>query len=71
VAKAVDHEHRLGLTEQLTRGPHSVEALAEWVGCSLDNAFPHMRQFRRTAVAARVPKHARSNRIVAAGATQR
>ena len=34
VAKALGHEHRVELIEQLAQGPRSVEALAERVGLS-------------------------------------
>jgi ArsR family transcriptional regulator len=47
VAKALGHEHRVELVEQLAQGPRSVEALAERVGLSLANASQHLQQLRR------------------------
>jgi rhodanese-related sulfurtransferase/DNA-binding transcriptional ArsR family regulator len=50
VAKAVGHEHRVELIEQLAQGPLSVEALAERVGLSLANASQHLQQLRRAGL---------------------
>jgi rhodanese-related sulfurtransferase/DNA-binding transcriptional ArsR family regulator len=50
VAKALGHEHRLELIEQLAQGPRSVEALAERVGLSLANASQHLQQLRRAGL---------------------
>jgi rhodanese-related sulfurtransferase/DNA-binding HxlR family transcriptional regulator len=50
VAKAVGHEHRVELIEQLAQGPRSVEALAERVGLSLANASQHLQQLRRAGL---------------------
>jgi rhodanese-related sulfurtransferase/DNA-binding HxlR family transcriptional regulator len=50
VAKAVGHEHRLALIEQLAQGPRSVEALAERVGVSVANASQHLQQLRRAGL---------------------
>src|ERR1700759_322360 len=47
VAKALGHEHRIELIEQLAQGPRSVEALAERVGLSVANASQHLQQLRR------------------------
>jgi DNA-binding transcriptional ArsR family regulator len=50
VAKALGHEHRVELVEQLAQGPRSVEALAERVGLSLANASQHLQQLRRVGL---------------------
>ena len=50
VAKALGHEHRVELIEQLAQGPRSVEALAERVGLSLANASQHLQQLRRVGL---------------------
>jgi ArsR family transcriptional regulator len=50
VAKALGHEHRVELIEQLAQGPRSVEALADRVGLSLANASQHLQQLRRAGV---------------------
>ena len=50
VAKALAHEHRVELIEQLAQGPRSVEALAERVGLSLANASQHLQQLRRSGL---------------------
>jgi ArsR family transcriptional regulator len=50
VAKALGHEHRVELIEQLAQGPRSVEALAERVGLSLANASQHLQQLRRAGL---------------------
>ncbi len=50
VAKALAHEHRVELIEQLAQGPRSVEALAERVGLSLANASQHLQQLRQTGL---------------------
>ena len=47
VAKALGHEHRVELIEQLAQGPRSVEALAERVGLTVANASQHLQQLRR------------------------
>ncbi len=47
VAKALGHEHRVELIEQLAQGPRSVEALAARVGLSAANASQHLQQLRR------------------------
>ena len=46
VAKALAHEHRVELIEQLAQGPRNVEALAERVGLSLANASQHLAVLR-------------------------
>jgi rhodanese-related sulfurtransferase/DNA-binding transcriptional ArsR family regulator len=46
VAKALAHEHRVELIEQLAQGPRNVEALAERAGLSLANASQHLQQLR-------------------------
>jgi rhodanese-related sulfurtransferase/DNA-binding HxlR family transcriptional regulator len=53
VAKAVGHEHRVELIEQLAQGPRNVEALAERVGLSLANASQHLQQLRRAGLVSR------------------
>jgi rhodanese-related sulfurtransferase/DNA-binding HxlR family transcriptional regulator len=50
VAKALSHEHRVELIEQLAQGQRSVEALAEKVGLSLANASQHLQQLRRAGL---------------------
>ena len=50
VAKALGHEHRVELIEQLAQGPRSVEALAERVGLSFANASQHLQQLRRAGL---------------------
>jgi rhodanese-related sulfurtransferase/DNA-binding transcriptional ArsR family regulator len=50
VAKALGHEHRIELVEQLAQGPRSVEALAERVGLSVANASQHLQQLRRAGM---------------------
>ena len=52
VAKALGHEHRVELIEQLAQGPRSVEALAERVGLSIANASQHLQQLRRAGLVA-------------------
>jgi DNA-binding transcriptional ArsR family regulator len=49
-AKALAHEHRVELIEQLAQGPRSVEALAERAGLSLANASQHLQQLRRAGL---------------------
>jgi rhodanese-related sulfurtransferase/DNA-binding MarR family transcriptional regulator len=50
VAKALGHEHRVELIEQLAQGPRSVEALAERVGLTVANASQHLQQLRRAGL---------------------
>src|SRR5579863_5596282 len=50
VAKALGHEHRVELIEQLAQGPRSVEALAERAGLSVANASQHLQQLRRAGL---------------------
>jgi rhodanese-related sulfurtransferase/DNA-binding HxlR family transcriptional regulator len=50
VAKALGHEHRVELIEQLAQGPRSVEAIAERVGLSVANASQHLQQLRRAGL---------------------
>jgi rhodanese-related sulfurtransferase/DNA-binding HxlR family transcriptional regulator len=50
VAKALGHEHRVELIEQLAQGPRSVEALAERVGLTMANASQHLQQLRRVGL---------------------
>ena len=47
VARAIGHEHRLELLEQLAQGERSVEALADRTGLSVANASHHLQQLRR------------------------
>lgn len=46
-AKAIAHEHRLELLEQLAQGERSVELLANRTGLSVANASHHLQQLRR------------------------
>lgn len=50
VAKALSHEHRIALIEQLAQGPRSVEVLADRVGLSVANASQHLQQLRRAGL---------------------
>src|ERR1700740_1721161 len=50
VAKALGHEHRIELIEQLAQGRRSVEALADRVGLSVANASQHLQQLRRAGL---------------------
>lgn len=50
IAKALGHEHRIELIEQLAQGPRSVEAIAERVGLSVANASQHLQQLRRSGL---------------------
>jgi rhodanese-related sulfurtransferase/DNA-binding transcriptional ArsR family regulator len=50
VAKALGHENRIELIEQLAQGPRSVEALAERVGLSVANTSQHLQQLRRAGL---------------------
>ena len=50
VAKALAHEHRVELIEQLAQGPRNVEALAERAGLSLANASQHLQQLRKAGL---------------------
>ena len=52
VAKALGHEHRVELIEQLAQGPRSVEALADRVGLSVANASQHLQHLRRAGLIA-------------------
>src|SRR5579872_3665574 len=52
VAKALAHDHRVELIEQLAQGPRSVEALAERVGLGVANASQHLQQLRRAGLVA-------------------
>ena len=61
VAKALAHEHRVELIEQLAQGPRNVEALAERAGLSLANASQHLQQLR---VAGLVTSRREGKRVV-------
>jgi DNA-binding transcriptional ArsR family regulator len=50
VAKALGHEHRIALIEQLAQGPRSVEALANRVGPTAANASQHRQQLHRAGL---------------------
>ncbi len=50
VAKALGHENRVELIEQLAQGPRSVDALAERVGLGVANASQHLQQLRRAGL---------------------
>jgi rhodanese-related sulfurtransferase/DNA-binding HxlR family transcriptional regulator len=52
IAKALGHEHRVELIEQLAQGPRSVEALADRVGLSVANASQHLQHLRRAGLVA-------------------
>src|SRR5262249_61559893 len=52
VAKALGHEHRVELIEQLAQGPRRVEALADRVGLSIANASQHLQHLRRAGLIA-------------------
>jgi rhodanese-related sulfurtransferase/DNA-binding transcriptional ArsR family regulator len=52
VAKALAHEHRVELIEQLAQGPRSVDALAERVGLGVANTSQHLQQLRRAGLVA-------------------
>jgi len=51
LAKAVAHEHRLGLLELVAQGERSVEVLAAHSSLSLANASQHLQQLRRAGLA--------------------
>jgi rhodanese-related sulfurtransferase/DNA-binding HxlR family transcriptional regulator len=50
VAKALGHEHRIELIEQLAQGPRSVDALATRMGLSVANTSQHLQHLRRTGL---------------------
>jgi rhodanese-related sulfurtransferase/DNA-binding HxlR family transcriptional regulator len=50
VAKALGHEHRIELVEQLAQGPRSVEALADRLTLSVANTSQHLQQLRRAGM---------------------
>jgi rhodanese-related sulfurtransferase/DNA-binding HxlR family transcriptional regulator len=50
VAKALGHQHRIEMIEQLAQGPRSVEALAERVSLSVANTSQHLQQLRRAGL---------------------
>src|ERR1700756_1455385 len=50
VAKALGHEHRIELIEQLAQGRRSVETLADRVGLTVANASQHLQQLRRAGL---------------------
>lgn len=50
MAKALGHEHRIEIVEQLAQGPRSVDALATRVGLSVANASQHLQQLRRAGL---------------------
>ncbi|HZB95044.1 MAG TPA: metalloregulator ArsR/SmtB family transcription factor, partial [Herpetosiphonaceae bacterium] len=50
VAKALGHEHRIELIEQLAQGPRSVEALADRLSLSVANTSQHLQQLRRVGL---------------------
>jgi ArsR family transcriptional regulator len=52
IAKALAHEHRLELLEQLGQAERSVEALAQKAGLSIANASQHLQQLRRAGLLA-------------------
>ena len=50
VAKALGHEHRIELIEQLAQGPRSVDALADRLSLSMANTSQHLQQLRRAGL---------------------
>ena len=50
VAKALGHEHRVELIEQLAQGPRSVDPLARRVGLTVANTSQHLQQLRRAGL---------------------
>jgi rhodanese-related sulfurtransferase/DNA-binding HxlR family transcriptional regulator len=50
VAKALGHEHRIELIEQLAQGPRSVDALAARVGLTVANTSQHLQQLRHAGL---------------------
>ena len=52
VAKALGHEHRIELIEQLAQGPRNVDALAARVGLSVANTSQHLQYLRRAGLIA-------------------
>jgi rhodanese-related sulfurtransferase/DNA-binding transcriptional ArsR family regulator len=52
VAKALGHEHRIELIEQLAQGPRSVDALATRVCLSVANTSQHLQHLRRAGLIA-------------------
>lgn len=52
VAKALGHEHRIELIEQLAQGARGVEALAARVGLSVANTSQHLQHLRRGGLVA-------------------
>lgn len=50
VAKAVGHEHRIELIEQLAQGPRSVDALATRLGLGVANTSQHLQQLRQAGL---------------------
>ncbi len=52
VAKAVAHQHRLALLEQLGQGERSVDVLADRTGVSTANASQHLQHMRRAGLVA-------------------
>lgn len=50
VARALGHEHRLELVEQLGQGARSVEVLAQLAGLELANASQHLQALRRAGL---------------------
>jgi rhodanese-related sulfurtransferase/DNA-binding HxlR family transcriptional regulator len=61
VAKALGHEHRIELVEQLAQGPRSVDALSQRVGLSVANTSQHLQQLRRAGL---VTTHRDGKRVV-------
>lgn len=52
IARAVGHECRLELLEQLAQGERNVETLAQRTGLSVANASQHLQQLRRAGLVA-------------------
>jgi len=50
VAKALGHEHRIELIEQLAQGPRGVDALAGRLSLSVANTSQHLQQLRRAGL---------------------
>jgi ArsR family transcriptional regulator len=61
IARALGHEHRIALMEQLAQGPRSVDALADRTGVSVANASQHLQQLRHAGL---VHSHRLGKRVV-------
>ncbi|WP_339428186.1 ArsR/SmtB family transcription factor [Pseudomonas sp. RA_105y_Pfl1_P41] len=50
LTRTLGHGHRLALLDQVSRGEHSVERLAELCGVSVANASQHLQNLRRSGL---------------------